>query len=376
MARRRTIFTPALFALPVQHTFSMNILGIETSCDETSVALIDGEGSVRSNLIATQIARHRPFGGVVPEIASREHLDHLMPVLSEALHGAGCALADVDAIAVTAGPGLIGALLVGVAAAQGLSYALKKPLAAVNHLEGHVYSPFLRSEGAAIPRPQSFWSVVVSGGHSSVYDVRGGEVRILNKTRDDAAGEVLDKVAKVLRLPYPGGPEIDRLARDGNAEAFKFPLPRMKNESNDFSFSGLKSTAIRMARAAGLDQDGAQLNDFAAAFQRAVVAQIFDRLGSLWDACGASDRPTEIALAGGVAANSLLRSEMERWGSERGLAVRIPEKIFCTDNAAMIAFAALNRGAGVWGNPHRIQAFSRSGGLEKGPPKPSSASFV
>ncbi|HUP49562.1 MAG TPA: tRNA (adenosine(37)-N6)-threonylcarbamoyltransferase complex transferase subunit TsaD, partial [Thermoanaerobaculia bacterium] len=206
------------------------ILGIETSCDETSVALLERDGTVRTNLIASQIERHQPFGGVVPEIASREHLQHLFPLLTRALAEAGAEWSEVEAVAVTAGPGLIGALLVGVAGAQGVSYGLGLPLVPVNHLEGHVFSPYLQKEGAAIPMPERFLSLVISGGHSSLYDVRpaGPSVTMLNRTRDDAIGETFDKVAKFIGLPYPGGPQIEKHARAGTAsrERFPFPLPQ------------------------------------------------------------------------------------------------------------------------------------------------------
>src|SRR5437762_5997940 len=222
------------------------ILGIETSCDETSVALLERDGAVRVNLIASQIERHRPFGGVVPEIASREHLQHLFPLVGRALDDARVSWSDVDKIAVTAGPGLIGALLVGVAGAQGLTYALGVPLIAVNHLEGHLFSPYLQRDGASVPLPDRFLSLVISGGHSSIYDVRGGEVTMLNRTRDDAIGETFDKVAKFVGLPYPGGPQVEDHARDGHADRqrFPFPMPRFKDESIDFSYSGIKAGAI------------------------------------------------------------------------------------------------------------------------------------
>src|ERR1700682_2189236 len=186
------------------------ILGIETSCDETSVALVDRDGSVRVNLIASQIDRHQPFGGVVPEIASREHLQHLFPLVSRALAEGRASWTDIEQIAVTSGPGLIGALLVGVAGAQGLSYGLGIPIVPVNHLEGHIFSPYLQRDGAATARPKRFLSLVISGGHSSIYDVRGGDVAMLNRTRDDAVGETFDKVAKFVGLPYPGGPQIEK----------------------------------------------------------------------------------------------------------------------------------------------------------------------
>src|SRR5881227_4240810 len=215
------------------------ILGIETSCDETAVAVLDDDGSVKTNLIASQIERHQPFGGVVPEIASREHLQHLFPLVSRALGDAGASWADVERIAVTAGPGLIGALLVGVAGAQGLAYGLGIPIIPVNHLEGHIFSPYLQREGAALPRPPRFLSLVISGGHSSIYDVRGESVTMLNRTRDDAIGETFDKVAKFIGLPYPGGPQIEKHGRQGRVDRkrFPFPMPQFKDESIDFSYS-------------------------------------------------------------------------------------------------------------------------------------------
>src|SRR5512142_3111433 len=229
---------------------SQLILGIETSCDETSVALLERDGTVRVNHIASQIARHRPFGGVVPEIASREHLQHLFPLVSQALQDAGREWSDIESIAVTSGPGLIGALLVGVAGAQGLAYGLGLPLMPVNHLEGHLFSPYLQREGPAIPLPERFLSLVISGGHSSIYYVRHGKAAMLNKTRDDAIGETFDKVAKFVGLPYPGGPQIEKHARAGHADPkrFRFSVPQFKDESLDFSYSGIKASAIRLAR--------------------------------------------------------------------------------------------------------------------------------
>jgi len=337
------------------------ILGIETSCDETSVALLDDAGAVRVNLIASQIERHRPFGGVVPEIASREHLQHLFPLVSRALSDANASWKDVDRIAVTAGPGLIGALLVGVAGAQGLAYALGVPLVAVNHLEGHLYSPYLQREGAAISLPARFLSMVISGGHSSIYDVTGGQVKMLNRTRDDAIGETFDKVAKFIGLPYPGGPQIEKYAGDGaiDRKRFAFPLPQFKDESLDFSYSGIKAAAIRIAREMHIRADGDPklLADFCATFQDALFAQLFDRLDALWRRLE-SPLPTEVVMAGGVAANGTLRHLMLAWGKARGVIVRLPEKRYCTDNAAMIAFAALQRPAEA-ADPRRVTARSR-----------------
>lgn len=336
------------------------ILGIETSCDETSVALLERDGSVRVNLIASQIDRHQPFGGVVPEIASREHLQHLFPLVTRALSDAGAEWSDVDSIAVTAGPGLIGALLVGVAGAQGLAYGLGIPLMAVNHLEGHIYSPYLRTAGESIPLPERFLSLVISGGHSAIYDVRGSDVRQINRTRDDAIGETFDKVAKFIGLPYPGGPQIDKLARDGRADPrrFPFPVPQFKDESVDFSYSGIKAGAIRLAREHGVRADGdpSTLADFCATFQDALIAQLFDRLDTVWPALE-DPKPAEVAIAGGVAANGVLREQILAWGERRGIVVRLPAKLYCTDNAAMIAFAGLRKG--LPGDPRRVTARSR-----------------
>ncbi|HYS54082.1 MAG TPA: tRNA (adenosine(37)-N6)-threonylcarbamoyltransferase complex transferase subunit TsaD [Thermoanaerobaculia bacterium] len=337
------------------------ILGIETSCDETSVALLDRDGTVRVNLIASQIERHRPFGGVVPEIASREHLQHLFPLVSRALDEAHASWSDIETIAVTAGPGLIGALLVGVAGAQGLSYALGVPLVAANHLEGHLFSPYLQPDQAAIPLPDRFLSLVISGGHSSIYDVRGGEVAMLNRTRDDAIGETFDKVAKFIGLPYPGGPQIEKHASTGEIDRkrFPFPMPQFKDQSLDFSYSGIKAEAIRMARQQRIRADGdpKALSDFCATFQEALFAQLFDRLDAIWSTLH-KPMPTEVAVAGGVAANGTLRDKMLAWGREHGLTVRLPEKRYCTDNAAMIAFAGLQRSA-VPADPRRVTARSR-----------------
>ncbi len=336
------------------------ILGIETSCDETSVALLERDGSVRVNLIASQIERHRPFGGVVPEIASREHLQHLFPLVTRAVADAGSTLNDIDCVAVTAGPGLIGALLVGVAGAQGLAYGLGLPLIAINHLEGHIFSPYLQKEGPAIPRPERFLSMVISGGHSSIYDVRGRDVVMLNRTRDDAIGETFDKVAKFIGLPYPGGPQIEKHANQGRADAkrFPFPMPQFKDESADFSYSGIKAGAIRLAREHNIhvSGDASALADFCATFQDALIAQLFDRLDVVWSRLE-SPVPTELAIAGGVAANGTLRDRVAQWGREKGVLVRLPEKKFCTDNAAMIAFAGLQKGEP--GDPRRVTARSR-----------------
>lgn len=337
------------------------ILGIETSCDETSVALLERDGSVRANLIASQVERHQPFGGVVPEIASREHLQHLFPLVNRALSEAKADWNDVESVAVTSRPGLIGALLVGVAGAQGLSYGLGVPLIPINHLEGHIFSPYLQKEGPSIPMPERFVSLVISGGHSSIYDVRQGQVMMINRTRDDAIGETFDKVAKFIGLPYPGGPQIERHAREGriDPQRFPFPLPQFKDESLDFSYSGIKAGAIRLAREQHIHADGDRqaLADFCATFQDALFGQLFDRLERAFDRFE-PPKPTEVAVAGGVAANGVLRERMLAWGARHALTVRLPEKRYCTDNAAMIAFAGLQRAAEAI-DPRRVVARSR-----------------
>jgi N6-L-threonylcarbamoyladenine synthase len=354
----------------------MLALGIETSCDETAVALLDADGRVRCNLIASQIERHRPFGGVVPEIASREHLQHLFPLVEQALRDTGTAWSDVESIAVTSGPGLIGALLVGVAGAQGLAYALGIPLVPVNHLEGHIFSPYLTVDGPAREIPGRFLSLVISGGHSSIYDVRrtpGGPatVQMLNRTRDDAIGETFDKVAKFIGLPYPGGPQIERLARGGtlDRERFRFPIPQFREATADFSYSGIKAGAIRLARehainaAAEAGSDAARdLASFCATFQSALIDQLFDRLESIWSGLSREREPmpAEVAIAGGVAANGMLRERITAWGDSRRIAVRLPEKRYCTDNAAMIAFAGMQKPKSRI-DPRRVEARSRVG---------------
>lgn len=349
----------------------MNLLGIETSCDETSVAILTGDGAVRANPIASQIERHRPFGGVVPEIASREHLEHLMPLIEMALTDAGLRREDLDAVAVTVGPGLIGALLVGVAAAQGLSWGLGIPLIPVNHLEGHLVSPWLRPEGPAAPLPRRLLSLVISGGHSSIYELRNDgslEVSMLNRTRDDAAGEVFDKVAKFVGLPYPGGPHVERVGREGDSSRFSFALAQFKDDSPDFSFSGLKAGAIRLARELDLARgaEGADetplLADFCASFQKAIGDQILDRLERVWSSLASAEArvPDELGLAGGVAANTSIRERVTAWGSARGVPIRLAERRYCTDNAAMIAFAGLTlRGLAGSTDPRRQKAASR-----------------
>jgi N6-L-threonylcarbamoyladenine synthase len=296
------------------------ILGIETSCDETAAALVTADGEILSTVVSSQADLHARFGGVVPEVASRRHLELVTPVIREALAEAGATLDDVGTVAVTAGPGLIGALLVGVAAAKALAWARRLPLAAVDHLHGHVASLFLRPLDLEPP----FTCLLASGGHTMLLDVRGrswDEVRVLGRTLDDAAGEAFDKGARLLGLPYPGGAEVDRLARSGDPEAFAFPVARVP--ALDFSFSGLKTALLYAVRGLGADELEARRADLAASYQRAIVRALVERL----EAAGGE----RVAIVGGVAANSELRAALPD-------AVAAPLAL-CTDNAAMIASA-------------------------------------
>ena len=299
----------------------MAILGIETSCDETAAAVVTDDGEILSNIVSSQADLHRQFGGVVPEIASRRHLELISPVIREALDEAGATLDDLDTIGVTVGPGLIGALLVGVSAAKGLAWGRGLPLVAVNHLHGHVASLFLQPHDLEPP----FTCLLASGGHTLLLDVQGrgwDEMRVLGTTLDDAAGEAFDKGARVLGLPYPGGAEIDRLAKEGDPAAYAFPVARVPGL--DFSFSGLKTALLYAVR--GLDQAelGARRADLAASYQRAIVRALVERISA-----AGGDR---IAIVGGVAANSELRASLPE-------AHAAPLRL-CTDNAAMIASAA------------------------------------
>ena len=313
----------------------MTIFAIETSCDETAVAIVRDGREILANCILSQIDRHALFGGVVPEIASRMHVEALDPLVDEALSRANMALSDLDAVAVTHGPGLVGALLTGVSYAKALAYALGVPLAAVNHIEGHVSANYLAHPELEPP----FACLVASGGHSHVILVeRYGAYRLLGQTLDDAAGEAFDKVARVLGIPYPGGPLLDRLAEEGDDGRYRFPHPRTDGPY-DFSFSGLKTAVVN--RAHNLRQLGEEIvpADFAASFRRAVVDMLVEK-----SVRAAADLGVKrLAAAGGVAANRLLRRELARRGEAAGLEVFLPPVELCTDNAAMIASAAYYR---------------------------------
>lgn len=336
----------------------MLVLGLETSCDETAAALVEETGDrrrpwrLRSSIVASQVAIHREWGGVVPELASRQHVRDICGVVERAFADGGAQWTDVDTLAVTQGPGLVGSLLVGVSFAKAAAWSLDKPLVAVHHLAGHIESIWLEHGAIALPAVV----LVVSGGHTSLYFVeREGDYRLLGRTRDDAAGEAYDKVAKLLGLGYPGGPIIDRLARSGNDEAIRWPGTRLTNPDRnaperdgqfDFSFSGLKTAVLRHVRArqAELGTDilpDAEVADLAASFQRRVVVTLVDKLFAAARWHGARS----IGIAGGVSANSRLRAEAAARSARIDLPVYIPSLALSTDNAAMIAAAGLRLAA-------------------------------
>ncbi len=308
------------------------ILGIESSCDETAAAVVRNGREVLSNIINTQIDLHKVYGGVVPEIASRKHIENIDVVIDAALEEAGKRLDEIDAIAVTYGPGLVGALLVGVSEAKALAYAAQKPLVPVHHIKGHIMANFIAHPELEPP----FVCLVASGGHSHIVEVRDYTVfHVLGRTRDDAAGEAFDKIARVLGLGYPGGPLIDRLAKEGDPEAVRFPRVRMDQDSLDFSFSGVKTAVINYLHKA--EQQGAAVRkaDIAASFQRAVTDVLCAHTVEAAQKYGLKT----IALAGGVAANSDLRRRMAEEAGNWGMDVLSPPPVLCTDNAAMIACA-------------------------------------
>jgi N6-L-threonylcarbamoyladenine synthase len=314
----------------------MLLLGIETSCDDTATAVVRDGSVVLANVSTNQDAFHAKFGGIVPEIASRQHLALLSAAVADALERAQLELADLDGIAVTAGPGLVGSLVIGVASAKALAFASGKPLYAVNHLHGHLFAPFIEREA----EPEyPFLALLVSGGHSQLVHVDSPTaMRVIARTRDDAAGEAFDKTARLLGLPFPGGPAIDRLARDGDPRAIAFPRHRGERGSLDMSFSGIK-TAVKYF----LESDAgkrARPEDVAASFQAAVVDVLVDRLERAVE--GTPYRA--LVLSGGVAANSALQAAFLTLGARLGLPAHVPHLRYCTDNAAMIAAAADRRG--------------------------------
>lgn len=308
---------------------SVLTLAIESSCDETSAAVLRDGRTVISNVISSQVPIHRKFGGVVPEVASRHHIEQILPVIDQALQDAKVTLQEVDHIAVTYGPGLVGALLVGVAAAKGLSFATGIPLVGVHHMEGHIFANFLAHPELEPP----FMSLVVSGGHTMIVEVKSyEEFEILGQTRDDAAGEAFDKIARVMGYPYPGGPHIDRLAKEGNPDSIPFPKALHEKGNYDFSFSGLKSAVLNYLNGAKMKGESINYADVAASFQKAVVDVLVEKTCHAAKARGQS----KITIAGGVSANSALQEAMARMCQEEGFTFYGPDKILSTDNAAMI----------------------------------------
>ena len=309
------------------------ILAIESSCDETAATVVKNGRTVCSNVISSQIETHTVYGGVVPEIASREHIKAVNYVIERALAEAGERLEDMTAIAVTYGPGLVGALLVGVAEAKAIAYAAGKPLVGVHHIEGHVAANFIENPDLEPP----FVCLIVSGGHTHLVIVRDyGEFEIIGRTRDDAAGEAFDKVARAIGLGYPGGPKIDRAAREGNPEAIVFPRGRVEGSPYDFSFSGLKSAVLNYLNHAQMTGETICTADVAASFQKSVVDSLVSRAVAAAQEYGFD----KLAIAGGVAANTALRAAMEKACKKSGIRFYYPSPIFCTDNAAMIGSAA------------------------------------
>ncbi|MBR2122610.1 MAG: tRNA (adenosine(37)-N6)-threonylcarbamoyltransferase complex transferase subunit TsaD [Lachnospiraceae bacterium] len=308
------------------------ILGIESSCDETAAAVVKNGRQVLSNVISSQIDIHTLYGGVVPEIASRKHTERIVQVVDKALEEAGVGLKDLDAIAVTYGPGLVGPLLVGVSMAKALHYVSKVPLIGVNHIEGHICANYIAHEDLEPP----FLCLVVSGGHTHLLETLDyGEYRILGMTQDDAAGEAFDKVARAVGLGYPGGPKIDKAAKEGDPDAIDFPRGKVRDSEYDFSFSGLKSAVLNYLNQMEMKNEPVSVPDVAASFQKSVV----DVLTAHTVTAAKSLNAPAIALAGGVASNSALRQSMQEAADEMGIRFYCPPPVLCTDNAAMIAGA-------------------------------------
>ncbi len=306
-------------------------LAVESSCDETSVAVLKNGREVISNIVSTQIDLHKKFGGVVPEVASRKHIENIDGVLQEALDEANITLNDIDHIAVTYGPGLVGALLVGLSHAKALAYTLKKPLVGVNHIEGHVSANYIAHKDLKPP----FITLIVSGGHTHLVEVKGyGEYEILGRTRDDASGEAFDKIARAMELGYPGGPIVDRLAKQGNKNAIDFPRAYL-DDGYDFSFSGLKSAVLNYLNAKKMKKEEVVVEDVCASFQEAVVEVLSQKAIKAAKEKGYNT----ITLAGGVACNSALREKISSLGKENNIDIKYPPIDLCTDNAAMIGCA-------------------------------------
>ena len=311
----------------------VKILAIESSCDETAAAVVVNGREVRSNVISSQIALHTLYGGVVPEIASRKHIEKINQVITQALEDADTTLEEIDAIGVTYGPGLVGALLVGVAEAKAIAYAAKKPLVGVHHIEGHICANYIENKELEPP----FLCLVASGGHTHLVKVADyGKYEIIGRTRDDAAGEAFDKVARAIGLGYPGGPKIEKKAKEGNDKAIVFPKAKVAENPYDFSFSGLKSAVLNYINGCKMKRQEIYEADIAASFQKAVIDVLVEHAVH----AAKEYRIDKFAIAGGVASNQTLREAMEKACKERGIQFYHPSPIFCTDNAAMIGSAA------------------------------------
>lgn len=335
----------------------MKILGIESSCDETAASVVEDGRRVLSNIISSQVDLHAEYGGVVPEIASRAHVERIIPVVESALREAGCTLAEIDALAVGNRPGLIGSLLVGVASAKALAWSLGKPLVGVDHIESHLYGALLEDHSWTHESIFPALGLVVSGGHTAIYEVRSPlDMQRIGSTIDDAIGEAYDKAASILGLGYPGGPIVDKRAQRGDAGAHDLPVSRLKPGSLDFSYSGLKTALLYTVRGtpsasdasgkpvyerAASDLTGPEIDDLCASFQKAAIDAIILKVGRALDA--GEHSPRSILVGGGVSANSLLRSRLAQLGAERDIQVRVPPMPYCLDNAAMIAGLAFER---------------------------------
>jgi N6-L-threonylcarbamoyladenine synthase len=328
----------------------MRVLGIETSCDETAAAVYDGEAGLRSHCLYSQVQLHAPYGGVVPELASRDHVRKLLPLIDQALRESGLAPEQIDGVAYTAGPGLVGALLVGASVARSLAFAWDRPAVGVHHLEGHLLAPMLESAAPEFP----FLALLVSGGHTLLAEVRSlGEYEIIGSSVDDAAGEAFDKTAKLLGLPYPGGPALAQIAEQGRAGRFKLPRPMLDRPGLEFSFSGLKTAVVVATR--GLQLDEQTRADVACEFQQAVVDTLLAK-------CARALQQTDLktlVVAGGVGANRRLRTALAALGDRLGVRVLYPRPEFCTDNAAMIAYAGYRRLAAGEHDGLAIRAMAR-----------------
>jgi N6-L-threonylcarbamoyladenine synthase len=332
---------------------SARLLALETSCDETAAAVLTAEGVVLSSVVASQIEDHRIYGGVVPEVASRNHILHMRALVEQAVADAGVSLKDIGAFAATSGPGLVSSLLIGSTTAKALALAEGRPFLAINHLEGHLLSPFMPAGGnapEALPEIPPHVALIVSGGHTMLLHVRGvGDYQLLGRTRDDAAGEAFDKVAKMLGLPYPGGPEIDRRAKSGRRDAYDFPRSMMERGSHEFSFSGLKTSVLYLLPKVDLTSEQV-MADICASFQEAVVEVLVKKTLRAARACGEK----LVAVSGGVSCNSRVRELFAKRARDFGVTVQLAEPRYSTDNAAMIGFAAVQRWKAGYSSPLEV----------------------